>query len=233
MRDLQVTPMQIDEVRDAVRLEHEQHRDVIDAFHRVFYDSPHTHTFTNWMGVPILKNPLDLHIYQEILWDLQPTLIIETGTAYGGSSLFFATMLDRRGEGRVLSIDVEPFDRLPQHPRVSYLRGSSTWPEVLAAVRGTVRPQDRVMVVLDSDHAEGHVMEELHHYAPLVTPGQFLVVEDTNINGHPVARGWYGGPGPMPAVSKWLPAHPEFERDYLAERMMVTFYPSGWLRRVA
>lgn len=233
MKDLVVEAMDLTETRAAVKAEYATHKPVIDAFHRVFYASRHTHTFTNWCGVPILKNPLDLHVYQEILWDLRPTLILETGTAYGGSALYLACMLDRRGEGRVVSVDVEPHETPPQHPRITYLRGSSVDPSILATLRAMIRPQDRVMVILDSDHSKAHVLQELECYAPMVTLGQFMVVEDTNINGNPIDRDWMGGPGPGDALKVWLPEHPEFEQDVLAERMLMTFYPGGWLRKVA
>lgn len=233
MKDIISTPRNLREVRSDIAQEAAQYHDVIAAFHRAFYDSPNTHTFTNWMGVPLLKNPMDLHIYQEIIWDLRPTLIIETGTAYGGSALYFATMLDRRGEGRVITIDVEPNQPLPTHRRLIAMTGSSTDPSIIAQVMAIVRPTDRVMVVLDSDHSQANVLAELAVYAPLVSKGQFLVVEDTNINGNPVARDWMGGPGPMLAVREWLPKHPEFEPDVMAERMLMTFFPNGWLRRVS
>lgn len=220
-------------VRDKIAAEQVWHREAIHAFHRAFYESPHTHTFTNWCGVPILKNPLDLWIYQELLWDLRPTLIIETGTAYGGSALYLANMLDRRGgQSRIVSIDIEPHEALPSHPRIAYLHGSSTDPLIVAQVTAIAKGHERVMVILDSDHSQAHVSAELECYAGLVSIGQFLVVEDTNINGNPVTREWMGGPGPMPAVEAWLPAHPEFEPDKLAERFMMTFYPNGWLRRL-
>lgn len=231
MKDLVVTPRNLQEVRADIASEAVAHADVIAAFHRVFYDSPNTHTFTNWMGVPILKNPLDLWIYQEILWDLKPTLIIETGTAYGGSALYFAHMMDRRAEGRVITVDIEPNEPIPYHRRLIAIKGSSTDEQILSQIAALIKPDDRVMVVLDSDHSAAYVKAELDIYSHFVTPGQFLVVEDTNINGNPVSRDWMGGPGPMTAVQEWLPQHPEFQPDILAERMMVTFYPDGWLRR--
>lgn len=212
--------------------EKEQHKETIDAFHRLFYYSRQTHGMTFYEGVPLLKNPLDLWVYQEIVWDLRPTLIIETGTAYGGSALYFARQLDRVGEGKVISIDLEPAEHLPEHPRVSYVRGlSSVFDELVAGVAQIAASHPRVMVVLDSDHSMRHVLAELEAYAPLVTPGQFLVVEDTNINGRPVEVDWQGGLGPGPAVDRWLPAHPEFEVAVMAERYLLTHNPHGWLRR--
>lgn len=231
MRDLKVTMLTGEDMRRGVVEDRAAHGALADDFHRAFYDSAYTHNLTNWCGVPILKNPMDVWVYQEILWDLRPTLLIETGTAYGGSALFFAGMMDRRGEGRIVSIDVEPHEKLPPHPRVTYLRGSSTNTAIVQTVREMAKGHERVMVVLDSDHSKAHVLNELDIYAPLVTAGQFLVVEDTNIDQRPVMRGWMGGDGPGKALDQWLPNHPEFEADKLAERFMMTFYPGGWLRR--
>lgn len=221
------------ELFEAIKAEAASHRETIDAFHRAFYASRQTHGMTFYEGIPVLKNPLDLWVAQEILWDLQPTLLIETGTAYGGSALFYARQMDRRGgAGRVLSIDLEPAAQLPQHPRIGYVRGySSILPELVATIGDVAGNHERVMVVLDSDHAKKHVLAELDAYAPMVSVGQFLVVEDTNINGRPVPVDWHGGPGPGPAVDEWLPRHPEFERATMAERYMLTFHT--WLRRVA
>ena len=232
MIDLQVTTMPADAVAAAIAEEQAAQRPVLDAFHRAFYASPHTHGMAFYEGVPVLKNPLDLWVAQEIIWDLKPTLIVETGTAYGGSALYYARQLDRLGVGQVLSIDLEPNDRLPQHDRITYVAGfSSVHPPLVEAVRSVAATHPRVMVVLDSDHGRDHVLAELEAYAPLVTPGQFLVVEDTNINGRPVDVDWHGGPGPGPAVDAWLPAHPEFEADAMASRFMMSFHT--WLRRAA
>jgi len=219
------------EIAASVLLERERFRDAIDAFHRVFYASENTHGLTYFEGVPILKNPLDLWIYQEILWHLRPTLLIETGTAMGGSALWFARQFDKLGVGHVVSIDIEAAPELPQHPRITYLPGSSTCLSMLEAVGACAKDHPRVMVVLDSDHSASHVTDELDTYAPMVTPGQYLVVEDTNINGRPIALDWHGGPGPGPAVDAWIQDHPEFIQDPLSERFLVTFFPGGWLKK--
>jgi cephalosporin hydroxylase len=176
---------------------------------------------------------MDLWVYQEIIFDLKPTLILETGTAFGGSALYFARQLDRLNQGAVVSVDLEPHTSLPKHPRVSYVHGSSVDAEIVRAIGACASTHPRVMVVLDSDHSAAHVTAELDAYAPLVTEGQFLVVEDTNINGRPVEADWNGGPGPGPALDAWLPNHPEFEVNEMAQRYMLTCHPGGWLRRVA
>lgn len=238
MRDLTETTRSTDEMKAAIREDQSKHRSVDDAFHRRWYDAFYTHTMTYFEGVPLIKNPMDLWIYQEILWTLRPTLIIETGTALGGSALFFARQLDLLGVpgGKVVSIDIEhpkpPKHVLPVHPRITFVLGSSLDPDIQASVRAAASTHPRVMVVLDSDHGKEHVLAELAAYAPLVTPGQFLVVEDTNIDV-PLAKGWHGGPGPGAALQEWLPHHGEFERDLIAERYVLTMHPGGWLRRAA
>ena len=197
MKDLTATTYKLDEMRRDIAADQQAHAVTLTAFHRLFYSRRYTHGMTSYSGVPVLKNPMDLWIYQELLWDLRPTLVIETGTAYGGSALFFADMLSRRDAGRVISIDIEPHTTLPEHPRLSYVTGSSTDPAIVAAVTQVAASHPRVMVVLDSDHSSAHVQAEMDCYAALVTPGQFLVVEDTNIDQRPILDGWMGGhPGP-------------------------------------
>jgi len=134
------------------------------------------------------------------------------------------------GQGEVVSIDVEPMhDR--RHPRVTFLIGSSTSPEILAQVRNAVeRVRGPVFVILDSDHRQAHVARELEAYAPLVTPGSYLLVQDGVIDTLPVFA--HGRPGPLPAIHAFLRTHPEFEVDRAkSERFLVTHHPSGWLRR--
>lgn len=233
MKDLVVRPITQDEVLAGVREDRAQFGPIINAFHSAFYLSRWTHNLTHWMGVPILKNPLDVWIYQELLFATRPTLIIETGTAYGGSALFFAHMLDRvGGESQVISVDLEPHHTLPKHPRLTFLKSDSVAPDMVAFIKGKADRHERVMVILDSDHSEAHVLKELDAYADLVTIGNYLVVEDTHYNDRPVPQSWMGGPGPGPAVDQWVPQHPEFERDLACERFFMTFYPGGWLRRV-
>lgn len=209
-----------------------------DAFHQAWYGSRHTWSSTFWMGVPTLKNPLDLWLYQEIIVGYRPALIIETGTAFGGSALFCAHVMDLsyRGalSGHVLTIDNAPQSPLPTHPRLTSLTGDALADETLETVRSYVNgvPAGRnVLVLLDSDHAEAHVRKELDAYAGFVTPGSYLVVEDTNVNGHPVSPDH--GPGPYEAVEDFLAAHPEFSRDPYCEKYILTMNPNGWLRRVA
>jgi cephalosporin hydroxylase len=205
----------------------------VDDFHRAYYTAGEqggTWKATTWLGVPTWKCPLDLWVYQEMIHDLRPDLIVETGTAYGGSALYMATLCDVLGHGQIVTVDLPGggWPDRPEHPRISYLTGSSTDPQIIAQI--SARAAGTVMVVLDSDHSAAHVLDELRAYAPIVTPGSYLVVEDTNINGHPVFDSF--GPGPMEAVTKFLEESSAFVVDRSREKFLLTFNPSGWLRRV-
>src|SRR5215210_8117062 len=126
---------------------------LVDQFLRL-YDDHREQTWGNtfWLGHRVLKCPLDLWCYQEILYDVRPALIIETGTYQGGSALFLASICDLLGKGEVLTIDVDRRDDRPQHPRISYLTGSSTSNAILRRVRRKVKGTSRVLVILDSGH---------------------------------------------------------------------------------
>jgi cephalosporin hydroxylase len=154
------------------------------------------------MGVPCLKTPLDLWIYQEILFETRPSLVVETGShARAGSALFLAHVLDAIGAGDLVSIDVLADPGRPTHPRIRWVAGSSSDPRVVDPIFAGRDPAERRLVVLDSDHSKAHVLAELSLLAPRVARGGYLIVEDTNVNGHPVcgARpGPVGGRGGVP-----------------------------------
>lgn len=185
---------------------------------------------TRWLGVSVGKLPEDLWIYQEVIHETRPDVLIETGTAYGGSALFFASLFDLLGRGKVVSVDLYLRGDVPEHPRIEYVQGSSIAPDVVDRVRSRVVGADRVMVVLDSDHSASHVLEELRALAPLVTAGNYLVVEDSYLHGRPLVPGFGAGPGE--AVERFLREHGGFEVDRSRERFGVTQNPGGWLRRV-
>ncbi len=206
----------------------------VEEFHRLLYETAYAAGDAwnpKWLGVAALKCPFDLWIYQEILHEIRPEVILETGTARGGSALYLASVLEMLGEGRVVSIDIVRRPEWPTHPRVTYLTGSSTSGPILDQVRRQVSATSRVMVILDSDHKKDHVLEELRVYSPFVSKGSYLIVEDTNVNGHPVFPGF--GPGPREAVDAFLAENPAFGRDLSRERFFVTFNPGGYLRRLA
>lgn len=199
-----------------------------EQYHHLVYNSGVWQHSTHYKGFKICKTPVDLWSYQELLFMYQPTLLIETGTAYGGSALYFADLLAPLG-GTVLSIDIaelaSPIGR-PQRKNIQYLLGSSVASEV-ADVAKQKAAEERVVVVLDSDHSKAHVLKELELYAPLATT--HIIVEDSNINGHPVASGF--GPGPKEAVQEFLasPLGQAWEEDLEWRKHGFSF--NTWLRR--
>lgn len=204
--------------------------EIVDRFHALYYDAAdRTWRSTRWMGIPAYKCPLDLWIYQEILHEVRPDLVVESGTAEGGTALYLAHVLDLIGNGEVITIDVVPPACAPAHPRIRYLEGSSTDPAVVRRVEEAAAGRASVVVILDSEHSRAHVAEELRRYAGLVTPGSYLIVEDTNVNGHPVLPGH--GPGPAEAVEEFLAGRDDFRADAAREKFFLSFNPGGYLRR--
>lgn len=201
---------------------------VIDAFHQTYYE---TEVFndTYWMGVAVQKTPNDLWTFQEIINDVRPDVLIETGTYMGGSAYYFASVMDLMDHGQVVTIDIVEQESWPDHPRIHYIVGSSTSTDVLDQVKEFINEGDTVMVTLDSDHSRDHVLNELRLYSDLVTPGSYLVVEDTQFNGHPVQPNW--GPGPMEALEAFLAENDEFEVDKAREKFLFTFSPNGYLKK--
>ena len=218
-------------IGSAVFLDAQRSQQIVDDFHKLYYQSSgQTWLNTRWLGVPIQKCPLDLQVFQEIIWETRPDVIVEAGTAFGGSALFMADVLDAVGKGRVVTIDIKDIKGRPQHGRITYLTGSSTSPAIVAKVKSMIRPGETVMVDLDSDHRKAHVLKEMRLYAPLVTKGSYLIVEDTNINGHPVEPNF--GPGPAEALAEFLKGNRDFVVDKQREKLILTFNPGGYLRKV-
>lgn len=215
-----------------LRLSREQ---VIDAFHSLFYRSRSTWSRNTWLGIPTQQNPNDVWITQEILFEVKPDVVVEAGTAAGGSALLWAMILEHvNPDARVITIDIaDQAQEARRHPialeRVRFLLGSSTDPEIVAEVRREVEGK-RVLVILDSDHAQHHVAQELEFYSPMVSPGSYLIVQDTNVNGHPVFP--KHGPGPWEAVEAFLARNDDFVVDESRERLLFTMHPRGYLKRV-
>lgn len=188
------------------------------------------------MGFPIQQSPLDMQVYQEIVARVKPKCIVQTGINEGGSLLYFAHLLDAIGDpaAKVIGIDIKltPKARELAHPRITKLEGSSTDPGILAEVRALVGEAAPVLVSLDSDHSQRHVLQEMRLYRDFVTLGSYMVVEDTNVNGHPVLPSF--GPGPSEAVDAYLAERHDFVReDEVWSRNMMSFHQGGWLRRVS
>jgi cephalosporin hydroxylase len=199
----------------------------------------------SWLGLPIIQMPPDIVATQEVIWASRPQLIIETGVARGGSVILSAALLQLLGEGGVVAVDIDirPHNRaaVESHPlahRVTLIEGSSVDADVVERVRATAEGVDRVMVILDSDHTHAHVLAELEAYAPMVTPGQYLIVADTAVEHIPVQdhrpRPWGPGNSPASALDHYLRTHSGFEVDeHLNAKLLYTSSPGGYLRRIA
>lgn len=215
---------------------------------RVGWDQKYSYTFS-WMGRPIVQLPEDMVRMQEVLYRVRPDVIIETGVAHGGSLVYYASLCRAMGKGRVIGIDVEirPHNRkaIEAHelaPLISLVEGSSTAPDVVDHVTSLVKPGEVVMIVLDSNHTKGHVLDELEAYRNLVTPGSYLVATDGIMRDlHDVPRGrpeWVRD-NPAAAAREFAEKHPEefvleqpdwpFNESELTEN--VTHWPDAWLRR--
>lgn len=205
----------------------------------------YTYNYT-WLGRPIIKYPSDIVATQQIVWDVKPDLIIETGVAHGGSLILSASLLELiGGEGKVLGIDIDirahnrkEIEAHPMMKRIEMIEGSSVADDVMARVRAAAAKAKRVMVFLDSLHTHDHVLKELELYAPLVTVGSYLVLPDTFIEYFPKGyyahnRPWDVGNNPMTALRAFMEKNKDFEIDRaLCDKLMITEAFDGYLRRV-
>jgi cephalosporin hydroxylase len=203
---------------------------VVAAFHKLYHARANqTYDDTYWMGTPTQQCPLDLWVFQEIIHQTKPDVLVEAGTYKGGSALYYAGLFDLLGHGRVVTIDIEAYPNRPVHPRISYVLGSSTDQKTVDTVKREIEPGSKVMVILDSDHHRDHVLRELRMYSPLVTQGMYLIVQDTHFNGHPVLPRY--GPGPWEAVEDFLASGPPFRVDRGREKLLLSFNYGGYLQR--
>jgi cephalosporin hydroxylase len=203
----------------------------------------------SWLGRPIIQYPQDMVAMQEIIWQVQPDLIIETGIAHGGSLIFSASMLEliasctgRQGEVLGLDIDIRPHNRaaIEAHSmfkRISMIEGSSIAPDIIAQVHAKAQGKQTVLVCLDSNHTYDHVLAELEAYAPLTSVGSYCVVFDTLIEDMPddsyPDRPWGQGNNPKTAVWEYLKTHDEFVIDKsIQDKLLITVAPDGYLKRV-
>jgi cephalosporin hydroxylase len=223
-------------------------RAVSDLWLKVGWNQKYSYTFT-WLGVPIIQLPEDLIRYQEIVARLKPDVIVETGIAHGGSAIFSASLCRLIGKGRVIAIDIRirPSNRaaIENHPLgdlITLIEGSSTAPNVVEKVKALIRPGESVLVVLDSDHGHAHVSGELAAYAPLVTPGSYIVATDgvmRDLTEVPRGARHWDIDNPARAAREFAASHPEFvleppprgfsEATFTNE---ITYWPDAWLRRV-
>jgi cephalosporin hydroxylase len=191
---------------------------------------------TTWMGVQTYKSPMDMWNYQEILVSLQPSVVIEFGTWHGGSALFFSSVMQQIGRPYlVISLDITASrisEKTKADPNIRLLTMSSASPEAQQSIK-TLRQQylGPAFAILDSDHSKQHVLAEMVNLRDILVAGDYLVVEDSNINGHPVAKSF--GPGPYEAIQEYFRMFPQdYEHDFERERKFgFSFAPNGFLRR--
>jgi len=204
----------------------------------------------SWLGRPIIQYPQDIIATQEIIWAVQPDLIIETGIAHGGSLIFSAAMLELNAacggpaDARVLGVDIDirahnraAIEAHPMFKRITMLQGSSIAPEIVEQVRAAARGKQRVLVMLDSNHTHDHVLAELEAYAPLATVGSYCIAFDTVVEDMPAEmspdRPWGPGNNPKTAVMAYLKNHPEFVIDKrIDHKLLISVAPDGYLKRI-
>lgn len=224
----------------------------VQALSRIWSRETNQHRYTynfSWLGRPIIQYPQDMVAMQELIWEVKPDLIIETGIAHGGSLIFSASMLElvascTGSQGEVLGIDIDirshnrkAIEEHPMSKRISMIQGSSIAPEIIAQVVEKAKGKKRVLVILDSNHTHEHVLEELKAYALLTSVGSYCVVFDTLIDDMPKHilgdRTWGHGDSPKSAVHEYLKSHNEFVIDKSIEhKLLITVAPDGYLKRV-
>lgn len=205
----------------------------------------------SWLGRPIIQYPQDIVAMQEIICSVQPTLIIETGIAHGGSLIFSASMLELSAacggpaDARVLGVDIdirahnrEAIEAHPMFKRIDMIQGSSIAPEIIGQIQNRAQGHKKVLVCLDSNHTHDHVLAELEAYAPLTTKGSYCVVFDTIVEDLPSEmypdRPWGPGNNPKTAMWEYLKSHPEFEIDKaLDNKLLISVAPNGYLKRIS
>jgi len=214
---------------------------------RVGWNQKYPYTFT-WMGRPIIQLPEDMIRVQEIIYRVRPDVIIETGVAHGGSLVYYASLCKAVGRGRVVGVDIEirPHNRraVEAHEMFSLItlvEGSSTAPDVTEQVRSLIKPDETVMVILDSAHTKQHVLEELEAYHDLVTPGSYIVATDgsmKDLQDVPRGKPEWAWDNPTAAATEFAQKHQEFVLEQppwpfneSELRENVSHWPGAWLRR--
>lgn len=204
------------------------------AQHRLMYEP-------TWLGRPVIQFPTDIVAMQELIWKLRPDVIVETGVAHGGSLVLSASILELIGKGKVVGVDIEirPHNRaaIEAHRlkhRIELIEGSSIASDTLVAVRASVGSAETVLVMLDSNHSESHVLQELELYSTLVTPGSYIVAHDGSqawVWDIPNGKPEWKDDHPLGAIHKFLARHPEFSNDPHWTRWGITSSPDGFLKR--
>ena len=203
----------------------------------------YSYNFT-WLGRPIIQYPQDIMAMQEIIWEVKPDLIIETGIAHGGSLIFYASLLELIGKGEVVGVDIDirahnrkEIESHPMFKRITLIEGSSVDSNVIRLIKKLTSRKKTVLVALDSNHTHEHVLNELNIYSSFVTKGSYLVVFDTLIEKMPkgfyVNRSWDTGNNPMTALDEFLKSNPYFQiQNLIDSKLLITVSPNGYLKRI-
>jgi cephalosporin hydroxylase len=199
----------------------------------------------SWMGRPVIQYPQDMIAMQELVWEIKPDLIIETGIAHGGSLVYYASLLELIGDGEVLGIDIDirkhnraEIEKHPMFKRIKMIEGSSVSEETVEQVRRFAAGKERILVSLDSNHTHEHVLQELKFYSPFVTKDSYIVVFDTIVEDLPEGyfsqqRPWGVSNNPKTAVHEFLKHNDNFEIDRsIDNKVLISVAPEGYLRRV-
>lgn len=197
----------------------------------------------SWMGRPIIQYPQDMIAMQELIWQIQPDVIIETGIAHGGSLIFYASLMELIGKGKVVGVDIDirehnkrAIETHPMSKRIKMIQGSSVDDAIVAKVAEEVKPTDVVMVLLDSNHTHEHVYQELLMYYKFVTLNSYLVVFDTIIEDMPKGmydRPWDVGDNAKTAVFAFLKDHNQFVIDtQIDNKLLISVAPQGYLKKI-
>jgi len=215
-----------------------------DLFNVESNKSQYSYNFS-WMGRPIIQYPQDMIAMQEIIWEVKPDLIIETGIAHGGSLIYYASLLELIGNGSVLGIDIdirkhnrEEIEKHPMFKRIDMIQGSAVDINIIEKVKQYVKGKNRVLVCLDSNHTHEHVLSELQLYSPFVTPGSYIVAFDTIVEKLPEGyfsqkRPWGISNNPKTAVDAFLQDNDEFITDYgMDNKLLISVAPGGYLKRI-
>ena len=235
----------IEERNDRVKRngENEALKAAAKQFNETSNKAQYSYNFS-WMGRPIIQYPQDMIAMQEIIWKLQPDLIIETGIAHGGSLIYYASLLELIGKGEIIGIDIdirkhnrEEIEKHPMFKRIKMIEGSSVSRETVDQVAALAEGKKTVLVSLDSNHTHEHVLQELEMYAPFVTRDSYLVVFDTIVEEMPddylPGRPWKQGDNPKTAVLEFLKSHSEFQIDKdIDNKLLISVGPDGYLKRV-
>lgn len=212
------------------------------VFNEVSNREQYSYNFS-WMGRPIIQYPQDMVAMQELIWQIKPDLIIETGIAHGGSLIYYASLLELIGKGEVLGIDIDirehnrrEIEAHPMFKRITMLQGSAIDQTLVDEVSKCAEGKKTIMVCLDSNHTHSHVLRELELYSPFVTVGSYLIVFDTIIEDMPVNfydRPWNKGDNPKTAVWEFLKTTDDFEIDHsIDNKLLISVTPEGYLKRV-